>query len=47
MLTTDLLPATGSYGAAHPSVFSDAATPRASDGSPVLEPAWRYLLGRP
>ena len=47
MLTTDLLPATGSYGAAHASVFSDAATPRASDGAPALEPAWRYLLGSP
>jgi hypothetical protein len=47
MLTTDLLPATGSYDDAHPSVFSDAVTPRASDGSPVLAPVWRYVLGRP
>jgi hypothetical protein len=47
MLTTDLLPATGSYGAAHASVFSDGATPRGTDGAPALEPAWRYLLGRP
>jgi hypothetical protein len=46
-LTTDLLPATGSYGDAHPSVFGDGVTPRALDGSPALAPAWRYLLGQP
>ena len=44
-LTTDLLPATGSYSAAHPSVVGDGATPRAADRQPRLAPAWRYLLG--
>ncbi len=47
MLRTDLLPATGSYNEAHPSVFGDGTTPRAPDGSPALAPTWRYLLGRP
>jgi hypothetical protein len=47
MLTTELLPASGTYDDAHASVFNDRVTPRATDGSPVLEPAWRYLLGQP
>ena len=45
MLTTDLVPATGSYGSAHPSVFGDYYTPKRKDGSPVFDRAWRYLLG--
>jgi hypothetical protein len=47
MLSTDLLPSTGSYGNAHPSVFADGVTPRRSNGAPVFETAWRYLLGTP
>jgi hypothetical protein len=47
LFTTDLLPATGSYEQAHPSVFSDGATPRRPDGTPVFDALWRYLLGRP
>ena len=45
MLTTDVLPATGSYDQAHPSVFGDGVTPRRANGAPVFEAAWRYLLG--
>ena len=45
MLVTDALPATGTYEHAHPSVFADGATPRRSDGSPVFDRVWRYLLG--
>jgi hypothetical protein len=47
MFTTDLLPATGTYAHAHPSVFGDAVTPRRSNGSPMFEGVWRYLLGTP
>jgi len=47
MLLTDRLPATGSYTAAHPSVYGDAATPRSPSGTPMFESAWRYLLGVP
>ena len=47
MLVTDLLPATGSYADAHPSVFGDGSTPRARDGAPVYAAVWRYLIGRP
>jgi len=46
MFTTDVLPATGSYVDAHPSVFGDGVTPT-SGGAPVFESVWRYLLGRP
>lgn len=45
MLTTDLLPASGSYGHSHPSIVADQTTPRASDGTPRLDAVWRYLLG--
>ena len=45
MLTTDLLPSTGTYAHAHPSVFGDAVTPRRGDGSAVFDRAWRYLFG--
>jgi hypothetical protein len=45
--TTAVLPATGSWEQAHPSVFSDGATPRRPDGSPVFDAIWRYLLGSP
>ena len=47
MLLTDLLPATGSYADAHPSVYVDIATPKLPNGRPVFESAWRYLLGAP
>jgi hypothetical protein len=47
MLTTDLVPATGSYSAAHASVFLDGATPLGGSGAPILEPVWRYMLGTP
>jgi hypothetical protein len=47
MLVTDLLPATGTYADAHPSVFGDVPTPRTRDGKPVFAAAWRYLIGRP
>lgn len=47
LLTTDLLPATGSYEQAHPSVFGDGATPRRPGGAPVFDAAWRHLLGTP
>ena len=47
MLLTDLLPATGSYADAHPSVYGDFATPKSPSGTPVFENAWRYLLGVP
>ena len=47
MFVTDLLPATGRYEQAHPSVFSDGATPKRADGRPVFEELWRYLLGTP
>jgi hypothetical protein len=47
VFTTDLLPSTGSYEQAHPSVFSDGATPRRPDGTPVFDAVWRYLLGQP
>jgi hypothetical protein len=47
LFTTDLLPATGSYEQAHPSVFSDGATPRRRDGTPVFDAVWRHLLGQP
>lgn len=45
MLLTDAMPATGTYGHAHPSVFEDGTTPRRGDGSALFEAAWRYLLG--
>jgi hypothetical protein len=45
MLVTDALPSTATYLDAHPSVYADFATPRTTDGSPVLAPVWRYLLG--
>jgi hypothetical protein len=47
MLLTDRLPATGTYADAHPSVYGDVATPKSSNGTPVFESAWRYLLGVP
>ena len=47
MLTTDLLPATGTYDHAHPSVFGDQVTPKRPNGTPVFDAAWRYLLGKP
>jgi hypothetical protein len=46
MLLTDLIPATGTFHHAHPSVFADGTVPLSS-GRPVYEAAWRYLLGRP
>jgi hypothetical protein len=46
MLVTGLLPATGTFDHAHPSVYADGAVPRSS-GRPVFDAAWRYLLGRP
>lgn len=47
MLLTDLLPATGTYADAHPSVYMDIATPKSPNGKPLFESAWRYLLGTP
>lgn len=47
MLLTDLLPATGTYADAHPSVYGDGATPKRADGTARFEDAWRYLLGTP
>ena len=47
MLITDALPATGSYLAAHPSVYADGVTPLDLNGSPRFAAAWRYLFGRP
>jgi hypothetical protein len=47
MFVTDMLPATGRYEQAHPSVFSDGATPKRADGRPVFEELWSYLLGTP
>jgi len=47
LLTTDLLPASGSYEQAHASVFGDGPTPRRPGGAPVFEAAWRHLLGTP
>lgn len=47
LLLSDLLPATGSYADAHPSVYGDIATPKSPNGKPVYESAWRYLLGVP
>ena len=47
MLTTDLVPATGSYDNAHPSVYADFATPRTPAGRAVLAPVWDYVLGKP
>jgi hypothetical protein len=44
MLTTELAPR-GSPSAAHPSVVADGATPVDGDGTPVLAPTWRYMLG--
>ena len=46
MLVTDMLPATGTFNDAHPSVYADGVVPL-SAGRPVYEAAWRYLLGRP
>jgi len=45
--TTDLLPATGSYADAHPSVFGDGAAPMTAAGTPVFDSLWRYLFGTP
>jgi hypothetical protein len=45
LLTTDLLPRSGSYEQAHASVFGDGPTPRRAGGAPVFDAAWRYLLG--
>jgi hypothetical protein len=47
LFTSDLLPASGSYDEAHPSVFGDGSTPRRAGGAPVYEALWRYLLGTP
>jgi WD40 repeat protein len=47
-LTTDLLPKSGSYtvppNGSHGSTAGDDSTPIASDGTPLLRDAWRYLL---
>ncbi len=47
-LTTDLLPKSGSYtvppNGSHGSTAWDDSTPIASDGTPLLRDAWRYLL---
>ena len=47
LFLTDLLPATGTYDHAHPSVFGDAVTPKRGDGTAVFAALWRYLLGTP
>ena len=47
MLTTDLVPATGSYGNAHPSVYADYATPKTPAGRAVFARVWDYMLGSP
>jgi hypothetical protein len=44
ILVTDLLPSSGSYAQAHPSVVRDDVTPLAPDGTPLLLDAWRYML---
>ena len=48
VLVTDLEPP-GGYATPNPhlSTAVDFATPRASDGTPLLRDAWRYLLGEP
>jgi dienelactone hydrolase len=43
-LMTDRLPMTGNYANAHGSVARDDYTPRATDGTPLLRDAWRYVL---
>jgi hypothetical protein len=43
-LVTDRLPKTGNYANAHGSVARDDYTPRATDGTPLLRDAWRYVL---
>ncbi len=44
-LYTDLTPVGGFIGqAAHASTATDAATPLAPDGTPLLRNAWRYML---
>ena len=45
--TTDLLPASGSYADAHPSVYVDGLTPITGAGTPVFESLWRYVFGTP
>lgn len=46
MLVTDLTPQGGFVGLnAHASPATDAFTPVALDGTPLLREAWRYLLG--
>jgi hypothetical protein len=45
MLITDLMPRGGYSGVnAHFAVVADAQTPLASDGTPLLQNTWRYLL---
>ena len=43
-LLTHLLPSSGNYANAHPSVSRDQFTPLDSDGLPSLRFAWRYML---
>lgn len=44
-LLTHLLPSSGSYANAHPSVSRDQFTPLGQDGiTPLLRDAWRYML---
>lgn len=46
LFITDLLPATGTYNHAHPSVYIDVVTPKRADGQPAFDALWRHLLGR-
>jgi hypothetical protein len=44
-LLTHLLPSSGDFLNAHPSVSRDQFTPLDPNGTPLLRDAWRYLLG--
>lgn len=45
MLVTDLLPSSGTFANAHPSVGRDQFTPLTADGTPALRDAWRHIFG--
>jgi hypothetical protein len=49
MLVTDVTPRSGSFVQkdVHRSTANDQLTPLAADGTPVLLPAWRYMLTAP